>query len=716
MKKIVTILAFTFFAIYTGFADGSDTLRPRYGVAAHYGYNIHSAGFAKLEGVPSCCPIFESGVGGGLSFGLIYEYPLDNNWLIGTRLSYVSKAGLLKKEESTTVMVDLKEAAGVFEHRLDAGLSIFAIEPMAGYKLFDNGFIHFGASAGMFMGKNYEQIEEIVQPSNKGVFVDTKSRTRNATSGDIKDLNSFSLSVLAGFSYELPLNSDGTMKLAPEAFFTYGLTDAGKNHDWIIHSLRGGLAFKYSPFENIYVYKENIRIDTVERKSEQIAARTIVQGYPKTEKIKDKKDYTVTITENYFRTDTLLVPVEKAKPKEEPKPEVKPFDIRLAVNSVSESGEATPADKLKIQVQFSKDIYPLLPYVFFGEKAAKIPVRYVQVSSKADFDINLLDPSPLAYHRNILNIIGYRLTQNTAAKITLFGFVDPTNEIDNCTLAQNRAEAVKQYLTSIWNIKPERIIISVKQKGCYPEDQTRTQTDDGYAENRRVEIESTHGDILSPVNIRRYQRPMLVQPKSLQFAISEAEGKSIRNWTIEAKQGSYFAVNKSGSGKPAAQNHEFGYTDIEKLTRGTLTVKATAISTDGASAANEFSLQIEKDTSDIEIESITLTLFKVSQARLDDRIKREIYNFVGGLDSRAIIRIKGYSDFLGVETDNVALSDSRAQQVRDYIKNIAPNVKFEKVEGIGSKEYPPGVASYTTPEERFLCRTVEIEIRKVFEK
>lgn len=715
MKRAIKLFIMAVFALCsTALAENGDTLRPRYGAFINYGLNIHAASFGALPGVPNCCPQFESGSGSGLSFGGLIEYPLSDKFTLGARLGFFSKSGLLKKEETTLVEVDLKPAQGVFEHRLDASLSVIEIQPLAGYRLFRDAFVHLGAGAGFFIGKKYDQIEEIIKPEGVGVFTDTKTRTRNAKSGDISALSSPALSIIAGLSYELPLNAEGTMKLAPEAFFSYGLNDVAKDIDWKIHSFRGGISVKYTPFENIYVYRQNINIDTIERKSEVIAARTVSQGLPKTEKIRDKTDYTITITENYSRTDTLLIPVEKPKPKEEPKPEKKHFEIALDVSSADKPYEKP--DKINIQVQFAKDVYPLLPFVFFGESAYVIPARYAHLKHKKDFEIDKLDPSPLAYHRNVLNIIGYRLEKNASAKLTLFGYADPTTETENCSLAQDRALAIKNYLTTVWGISADRIIISAKPKNCYPEDLTRTQSDDGFAENRRVEITSTHPEILSPVNIRRYERPIQVSPKGLDISVTPSEAKDLKSWKINLKQNIYDAFAKTGTSSTVKHTYTFGYKDVASLTNGEIEVSADAETNDGEKLSKSIAIRVVKDTADTEIESITLTLFKVSQSRLDERIKREIFNFVAGLDSRAVIRIKGYSDFLGVETDNRALSESRAQQVRDYIRTIAPNVKFDSVEGIGSQEFPPGVNSYATPEERFLCRTVEIEIRKKFQK
>ncbi|TNE35373.1 hypothetical protein EP342_01720, partial [bacterium] len=70
--------------------------------------------------------------------------------------------------------------------------------------------------------------------------------------------------------------------------------------------------------------------------------------------------------------------------------------------------------------------------------------------------------------------------------------------------------------------------------------------------------------------------------------------------------------------------------------------------------------------------------------------------------------IVGSTDFLGERNYNNELSQNRANNVAKYINTLLPDVKFKKVIGVGS-ENPK--FDNSTPEGRFYCRTVLIEVK-----
>ena len=57
------------------FTQDYDSLFSRnfYGAYIHFNYNLHDASFAKLPGIPNCCPNFENGNGNGFSLGLLTQ-------------------------------------------------------------------------------------------------------------------------------------------------------------------------------------------------------------------------------------------------------------------------------------------------------------------------------------------------------------------------------------------------------------------------------------------------------------------------------------------------------------------------------------------------------------------------------------------------------------------------------------------------------------------
>ncbi|MDQ1265121.1 MAG: OmpA-like protein, partial [Bacteroidota bacterium] len=183
---------------FSGYAQSGDTTVIRAGAFFQYGLNFHSADFRELPQCPSCSPGFESGSGSGFALGAILDYRIAKPLYLSVRIGYYSLGGLLKRTESTTVLVDDVLTPGEFEHSIDASISAIAIEPSAQYYVFDNFSLNLGFNLGYQISGAFEQKETITKPADKGVFVETMKKTRNEVSGDLKDLSALNFSIGAG--------------------------------------------------------------------------------------------------------------------------------------------------------------------------------------------------------------------------------------------------------------------------------------------------------------------------------------------------------------------------------------------------------------------------------------------------------------------------------------------------------------------------------------
>ena len=161
MKHIFS-LVFLLTAV-VGFAQ--EPFYTRFGFVAGYGFNMHTADFRALPGVPNCCPQFESGSGSGPLGGVFAELPLSQSILLGIRLSYVTHDATLTQEEATTVIVGGVEQAGAFTHTVDATLSSIGIEPTLNIHIVAGLYANVGMRIGAYLTKDYSQKEEISQPS-----------------------------------------------------------------------------------------------------------------------------------------------------------------------------------------------------------------------------------------------------------------------------------------------------------------------------------------------------------------------------------------------------------------------------------------------------------------------------------------------------------------------------------------------------------------------
>lgn len=236
--------------------DSSYYRQPRYGVFGTVNLINHQANFQSLPGVPSCCPKFTSGDGTGYTVGLAYEHPLQGEWLLGGRLAFEHAPARFSSREATTFIVDGKATPGAFDHELEASYDAIWAHHTIGYRALDNiadrldlvGYV--GLGIGLVTGSSFSQRERIVEPAGVGEFTDTRSPIRNEASGEIPGANSIAADVRLGISSHVVLNRTRTLLLAPEIWYSIGLTDAVPALSWGMHELRLGAVFQYIPQED----------------------------------------------------------------------------------------------------------------------------------------------------------------------------------------------------------------------------------------------------------------------------------------------------------------------------------------------------------------------------------------------------------------------------------------------------------------------------------
>lgn len=734
--------------LYDNVNEGGDTIRPKYIFGIGYGLNSFNSNFTQLPNVGNCCPKFLDGTGGGLNINLGYEIPIFKGAIDGLALGFnmamINRSGGFEISETTQITDGVDLITGEFKHSLDLSLTYLDLMPYLSYQITNSLSFSAGVGIATNISNDYQQKEQLSQPSNKGYFIDsvngTKSRVRNEKSGKIENLNSLIFANI-GLGYELPLNSTNTLRLKPSVNYNIGFNDAVKDLDFKINTIQFALNAVYTPFETIKKETNNYNIDTIKVESDKIDQNIVKLGKYNIETEKIEKEYYSETINNYSRTDTFLIakakPVVKETIKQEPIVEKKPEAKKIEpINEITGSLEIlNPKSKndkitqIKAQIEFVKDVYPLLPYIFFDELSPKLPKRYKQVKKSEEFDLKDLDPNPIDYHKNNLNIIGFRLAQNPQIKLVVKGYIDPTTEANNCELAKLRAQNVKDYLVNVFEIDESRISIKTNTNNCFPTDITRSQSDEGYSENRRVELETNIPELLFSLSNQRYQRPsqllpdeVIISPKFENVTIDKNSKEILSrnkfiNWSYYVELDGTEVSSESEDSDLRDINYILPYKLIRDAKNDSkLTFGFTANDVNGDNISDSKILALTKDTSNLEIESLTLTVFQVSQYSLDDRIKKEIRKFFDKIGDGASVYIKGYSDNLGVLSDNKRLSQTRANAVRDYIKSIAPKVKIIEAVGVGSDEFPPGVRGYMTPEERFISRTVQIEIRKEFDK
>lgn len=681
----------------------------RFGVYGGYALNNHLAEFTKIEGTQSCCLGFNGGSGKGIAIGLLAEKQLSEVFLMNLRLNYVQLNGNMTTPEATTILLGEQNSAGVFEHRLDAKLAVGGIEPLLGFRILDNILLYEGLRVGFFLSKQYEQKEQIVQPSGVGTFADgngqdTRKRTRNEFSGNIPTVNALQMSAVLGLSMEFPLKKNGGLYLAPELWYDFGLTNItprSEKSNWSVNSWRFGLALKFgTPFVNEPEQERRQQrfIDTLRLPKPSIASEEFVKGESITRYDTLLSEEAQRITTFIRRTDTLFVPLPPAQ-----------VGATIHLVGIDEKGNEVAVRSLRVEEFLTSYSTPLLRYIFFEENASEIPARYkrLDASGIGAFRLRDVDASDkLATYYQILNIVGKRLKDNPQSRLRITGCTqDIRAEKGNIALARQRAQAVQNYLNTVWGIEEKRLEIEARE---LPLLASNSQTTDGAEENRRVELYSDNAYILAPLTNTDTARG--VAPAGIRFMPHVSHSTSTVGWRFAVQQGTRLLKSFEAKGEvprylywnPAQEKTELPSNDVQLEYRFEVQTTQGSAHAVGNIDVEQISISRKRTEgrSDKEIDRFSLILFPVRSAELGEenvRLLQAVKNRIQ-VDSR--VSIRGYADRSGDAMVNRQLAENRARNTAEAL-NLRDSASV-------SGESLLYLFDNNLPEGRFYCRTVDI--------
>ena len=145
-------------------------------------------------------------------------------------------------------------------------------------------------------------------------------------------------------------------------------------------------------------------------------------------------------------------------------------------------------DKIDFDMLTMVDGSPIKTYMFFETGKSEIPSEYLRFENTpraTSFDGASLMTAWERY-LNILNLVGQDLVRNSTARIKIIGCNSNVGiEKDNLDLSRQRAEAVKSYLSEVWDIEDVRMTIEARN---LPQQATPMNFVGARPENQRVEI------------------------------------------------------------------------------------------------------------------------------------------------------------------------------------------------------------------------------------
>lgn len=376
-----------------------------------------------------------------------------------------------------------------------------------------------------------------------------------------------------------------------------------------------------------------------------------------------------------------------------------------------------------------REVFPLRNYVFFNNGSAEIPNRYQllkkeEVKDFREEQLEMVTPinqsgrseRQMNVYYNVLNILGDRMIKNPSTTITLVGSSEQ-GPADGKIMA----EAVKNYLVNIFDIKASRITTKGQSKPNIPSEQPggTLELDLLREGDRRVSIESSSPIILqefksgaktqTPAEIKMQAPP---EESYVDFNVKGA-GAAFSVWSVQL-------VDKAGKSQtfgPYTQESVSmpSRTILGDKKQGDYKVTLTGQSKSGTLVTKETTAKITRWEPSRVIEGIRYSvLFEFNESETIKIYEKYLTEVVAPkIPANGTVIIHAHTDIIGDEAYNLKLSEARANDVKTILelalsKSGRNDVKFE-VSGFGENEnQSPFTNKY--PEERFYNRTVIIDI------
>lgn len=661
-KYLISIHSFGFILAAAAVAQSTpDASREIVTVGAYGGFaaDIFNAAFSVDDAGritdAGACGRFERGTGQAPVFGLTAEMPVATALRARLLAEYHARSGTLRfpcVDPASIRLPDGSVTDALTDHVADVSYTSIIGRVALSYRPFAAP-VEFSAGPTLSLvlpTPRFDAREEVVAPAAAEFL--GGGQVRHYGSGDLAIGAHVSFGIGAGVAYRAPIGE--RLTLMPEVSGLLALTDDVPAARLRAHTVQGTIGLLY-------------RFD-------RTAAPALAAG-PAPE---------------------LPTPKRPGGPN---------LDITLVAQAKDPDGN--PTDTLIVQQSGVVDsrLHPLLTYLFFDEGASDIPARYIRragADAGAFSEERLRKLGTLDIYYNLLDIIGMRMRRHPEATITLTGTQPDAVAGDKPTLAQKRADNVREYLVNVWKIAPDRIAV---QSRVEPLMRSNPETRDGAAENRRVEITSSTYAIVEPVLLADTTADCVVPPTWLAPRVSTEAG--LERWEITISGGVKHDAIYSGSGTPPGHlelPHEF--INAAAGTRpAQFGMKLTVRDRAGQEVSDSTSLPLKwvNNLSDVRFGSgsYSLILFDFNSAQLRPEHLRTIDLVNTRSDTSAHADVIGYTDMLGSDELNQTLSEQRAQSVSGHLK-----AKVDQVIGRGETTR---LYDNALPEGRFYSRTVTIE-------
>lgn len=647
---------------------------PTFGISGGFIGTYHDAEFSAIPDYPTCCPEFRAGYGLSFEFNTFFSIPITLK--IAAQLNgglSIFRGSLIRREDNASILQpDGSIITGIIEHRLRTDIEYITVSPtIRVFPLSAPLYFLLGPKIGYTVSNSFSYEEVLVQPSN--VSFENGSPVRNQQSGSIHQITPWFTGITIGSGYSLPLSR--TIRLTPEISYTYPLTTVIQDSLWKVHGL-------------------------------QLTIGIAIPLIPK-QRLKHQP---------FYLPDITPIPLREV---ELPKPPPPKLAFSFDVYGEYSDGALEKNPSIILEEQELRETFPLLPKVFFpqGNTSLERTRQILLTASETNsFSPQLLPADALEIYKHLLNIIGYRMRQNPKTTITLSPVVVTSpDRVISRDIAMERATKIKDYLTTVWGISPNRISTRAIVESP-PPPSGYEWFNDLWEELERVDITTNDDALLLPVEIRHVTRSIYPQALLL-FSTVESE-VGIKHFTFRLSNSNRDTLIFRGRELKPRDTLRWQLRPTDFLNIRTDSVIITGIVIDKAEQRRSqrtalpfttLTVDIKRKigTADTLFEKYSLILFAFDKAELGPRNMKIIDLIAQRIKPNSRLTILGYTDRIGDFEYNKKLAEARCLEVFKALRTRGVRTEQMRYEAVGSEKL---LYDNNLPEGRNYSRTVQILI------
>ncbi len=670
MKRLQYILLFgVMMAAMAATSRAQDTARVRVGPMVSAGIGIDRPSIPVFPGSTDC-GVYENGTSFLIGGGALLQFPRMFGEALGLQIGaefMMASSRLTATPVDPTRIVD----AGVLvelqrEYRLAATQRDALVEIQATYALGERLMLAVGPRLGLSLGATYEATDNVLGPGDYSFA--SGQREQPLAGAALPEPASLTFGPVVSASYMIPF---GAARLTP-----------------------------------------GVRLGT------DVLSRTKVDGWRRI-----TAEATLALLFDIIPSPAPPPPPEKPiEPVIVVAPERPRLSASITLVGLDENNQPVPVSKVHVNEVLVRRHAPLLPAVFFEQEKTDLPSRYPALDSAGAnvFGVDeLADLDVLELQHRALDVIGDRMRRLPASKLGLVGSV---SRDEAPSIARARAASVKRYLERVWGIDPGRITI---QDGNGTMLRSNEATEDGRADNRRVEFVGSTDALVAPVVTEQVEREF--DPPLIRMSPSYEAEAGMKSWQLNVKQGQNTIAHYTNDSVSLAAAELTWHLASENIDSGLAPLEAELQVEDSTgrsvTARSQVPLVLERTVSvvdrrvvregDRENISFTLVGFEYNLADINRRNLQVIREAAALIHPGARIVVTGYTDRQGMEQRNAELSADRARRVAAALREQleANGVNDVSVQaagaGIDTERFQNDL-----PEGRALSRGVYIQVEQ----